>query len=41
MHFEDSVIVYGVYSAETLGKLIKTGHHMHNSKTLHETLYVG
>ena len=38
MHLEDSVVMYRVYSAETLKKLIKTVHCMHNTKTLHEML---
>ena len=36
MHLQDSMIMYGVYSAETLENLINTVHHMHNTKTLHE-----
>ena len=41
MHLEDSMVIFGVFNAETLEKLIKTVQHMHNSKTLHETLFVG
>ena len=33
--------MYGVYSAETLEKLLKTVHCMHNTKPLHETLFTG
>ena len=39
MHLEDSMVMYIVYSTETLEKLIKTVHHMHNTKTLHESLF--
>ena len=41
MHLEDTMVMYGVYRAETLEKHIKTVHHMHNTKTLHESLFVG
>ena len=41
MHLEDSMVMYGVYSAETLEKLIKTVHCIHNTKTLHKTLFAG
>ena len=36
MHLENSLVMYGVHNAETLEKLIKKVHHMHNTKTLHE-----
>ena len=39
MHLQDSMVMCGVYSADTLEKLIKTVHHMHNTKNLHETLF--
>ena len=41
MHLEDFMVMYGVYSAETLEKLIKTVHHMHSTKTLNESLFTG
>ena len=41
IHLEDSMVMYVVYSAETLEKLIKTVHHMHNMQTLHEQLFEG
>ena len=41
MHLEDSMVMYGVYSAQPLEKLIKTVHHMHNTKTSHESLFTG
>ena len=41
MHLEDSMVMYGVYNTDTLEKLIKTVHHMHNTKTLHEKLFTG
>ena len=41
LHLEDSMVMYGVYNAETLENLIKTVHHMHNPKTLHELLFTG
>ena len=41
MHLEDSLVMYGVYNTETLEKLIKRVHHMHDTKTLHESLFTG
>ena len=33
--------MYGVYDAETLEKLIHTVHHIHNTTSSHERLFVG
>ena len=33
------MVMYGVYNAETLEKLINTVHCMHNTKTLYEKLF--
>ena len=41
IHLEDTIVMYGVYNAETFEKLINTVHHMHNNKTLHEKLFAG
>ena len=41
MHLEASIVMYGVYNAETLEKLINTVHCMHNTKTLHEKIFAG
>ena len=41
MHLENSMLMYGVYNAETLVKLIKTMHNIHNTTTSHERLFVG
>ena len=41
MHLENSMLMYSVYNAETLEKLIKTVHNIHNTTTLHERLFVG
>ena len=35
------MLMYGVYNAETLEKLIKTVHNIHNTTTLHERLFTG
>ena len=40
-HLEDSMVMYGVYNAEILEKLINMVHHMHNTKTLYEKLFIG
>ena len=31
MHLEDSMVLYGIYNAETLEQLIDTVHHIHNT----------
>ena len=41
MHLENSVQMYRVYNAETLEKLIRTVHDIHNTTNLHERLFVG
>ena len=37
----DTVLMYDVYNAETLEKLIKTVHKIHNTTTSHEKLFAG
>ena len=41
MHLENSMLMYGVYNAETLEKLIQTVHNIHNATTSHERLFTG
>ena len=41
MHLENSLIMYRVYNAETLSKLVKTAQVMHSHQTLVEQLYAG
>ena len=41
MHLENSLIMYGVYNAETLEKLVKTAHVLHSQQSLVEDLFVG
>ena len=41
MHLENSMLMYSDYNAETLEKLIKTVHNIHNTTTSHERLFVG
>ena len=41
MHLEDSMVVYSIYNAETIEKLINTVHHIHNVTSLHNKLFVG
>ena len=41
MHLEDSVVMYGIYNAETLEKLIHTVHHIHNFMSPNEKLFAG
>ena len=35
------MLMYGIYNAETLEKLINTVHHMHNTTSSHEKLFAG
>ena len=41
MQLENSMLMYGVYNAETLEKLITTVHNIHNTTSSHERLFVG
>ena len=41
MHLENSMLMYGVYNTETLEKLIKTVHNIHNTTTSHKRLFAG
>ena len=41
MQLENSVLVYGIYNAETLEKLITTVHNTHNTTSSHERLFTG
>ena len=41
MHLENSLIMYGVYNAETLSKLVKTAQVMHSHQMLVEQLFKG
>ena len=38
---ENSMLMYGIYNAETLEKFINTVHHIHNTTTSHERLFAG
>ena len=39
MHLETSMVMYGIYNAETLEKLLNTVHHLHNITTPYEKLF--
>ena len=41
MQLENSMLMYGIYNAETLEKLISIVHHMHNTTSSHERLFAG
>ena len=41
MQLENSMLMYGIYNAETLEKLINTVHNIHNTTSSHERLFVG
>ena len=41
MQLENSMLMYGIYNAETLEKLINTVHNIHNTTSSHERPFVG
>ena len=41
MQLENSILMYGVYNAEPLEKLINTFHNIHSTTFSHERLFVG
>ena len=41
MKLDDTMLMYGIYNAETLEKLIKTVCKIHNTKSSHEKLFAG
>ena len=40
-HFENTMVMCWVYNGETLEKLIKTVHALHNRQYMYEKLFVG
>ena len=41
MQLGNSILMYGIYNAEMLEKLINTVHNIHNTTSLHERLFAG
>ena len=41
MQLENSMLMYGIYNAEMLEKLINTVYHIHNTTSSHERLFAG
>ena len=41
MHLENILVMYGVYSAETLERLIQTVHALHSQQTMYKNLFAG
>ena len=41
IQLENSMLIYGIYNAETLEKLIDTVHQIHNTTSSHEKLFAG
>ena len=41
MKLDDTMLMYGIYNAETLEKLIKIVHEIHNATSSHERLFGG
>ena len=41
MHLENTLVMYGIYNAETLEKLVKTVHALHSRQSLYKSLFAG
>ena len=41
MKLDGTMLMYGIYNAEMLEKLIKTVHEIHNTTSSHEKLFAG
>ena len=41
IQLENSILMYSIYNAETLERLINTVHQIHNTASSHETLFAG
>ena len=41
MKLDDTMLMYGIYNAEMLEKLIKTVHEIHNTTYSHKRLFAG
>ena len=41
MKLDDTMLMYGIYNAEILEKLINTVHEIHNATSSHEKLFAG
>ena len=41
MQLENSMLMYSIYNAETLEKLISTVHNIHNTRSSHDRLFAG
>ena len=41
MKLDDTMLMYGIYNAEMLEKLIKSVHEIHNTTSSHEKLFAG
>ena len=41
IQLENSMLIYGIYNVETIERLTSTVHHIHNTSSSHEKLFVG
>ena len=41
MHLENTLVIYGVYNAEMLERLIKTVYALHSRQRMYESLFAG
>ena len=39
IHLENTLVLYGVYNTETLDKVIKTVHALHNRQSMYKKLF--
>ena len=41
MYLENTLVMYGIYNAESLEKLVKMVHTLHSRQSLYESLFAG
>ena len=41
VYLENTLVMHGIYTAETLENLVKTEHTLHSTQTLYESLFAG
>ena len=41
MHLENTLVMYGVYNAEMLERLVKAVHTLHSRQTLYKSIFAG
>ena len=41
MHLENTLVMYGIYNAETLERLVKSAHMLYSRQTMYKGLFAG